>query len=108
MAKKLKQRLCINLERWDGDGDGREVQKGGDIGIPMADSGWGLTENNKILQSNKKIKKNNFLAFCNLLTTFYVSYELRSLLIFLNPKMQIQINIICFAKKKHNLHNEHK
>ena len=39
MAKKLKQRLCINLERWDGDGDGSEVQKGWDIGIPMADSG---------------------------------------------------------------------
>ena len=25
-------------------GDGREVQKGGDVCIPMADSGWGLTE----------------------------------------------------------------
>ena len=36
--RKLKQGLCINLERWDGDGDGREVQKGGDIRIPMADS----------------------------------------------------------------------
>ena len=31
------------------EGDGREVQKGGDICIAMADSGWGLTENNKIL-----------------------------------------------------------
>ena len=36
--RKLKQGLCINLEGWDGEGDGREVQKGGDIGIPMADS----------------------------------------------------------------------
>ena len=36
--RKLKQGLCINLERWDGEGDGREVQKGGDIRIPMADS----------------------------------------------------------------------
>ena len=36
--RKLKQRLCINLERWDGEGDGREVQKGGNICIPMADS----------------------------------------------------------------------
>ena len=36
--KKLKQGLCINLERWDGARDGREVQKGGDIRIPMADS----------------------------------------------------------------------
>ena len=36
--RKLKQGLCINLEGWDGKGDGREVQKGGDICIPMADS----------------------------------------------------------------------
>ena len=35
--KKLKQGLYISLEGWDGDGDGREVQKGGDICIPMAD-----------------------------------------------------------------------
>ena len=35
--------------RWEGDGDGREVLKGGDICIPMADSYGGLTENNKIL-----------------------------------------------------------
>ena len=36
--RKLKPGLCINLEGWDGEGDGREVQKGGDICIPMADS----------------------------------------------------------------------
>ena len=30
--------LCINPEEWDGEGDGREVQKGGDICISMADS----------------------------------------------------------------------
>ena len=36
--RKLKQGLCINLEEWDGEGDGREVQKGGDIYIPMTDS----------------------------------------------------------------------
>ena len=36
--RKLKQGLCISLEGWDGEGDGREVQKGGDICIPMADS----------------------------------------------------------------------
>ena len=47
--RKLKQGLCINLEEWDGEGQGREVQKGGDIRIRMADSCWGLTENNKIL-----------------------------------------------------------
>ena len=36
--RKLKQGLCINLEGWVGAEDGREVQKGGDICIPMADS----------------------------------------------------------------------
>jgi len=36
--RKLKQGLCINVEGWDGEGGGREVQEGGDICIPMADS----------------------------------------------------------------------
>ena len=31
--RKLKQGLCINLEGWDGEEDGRKVQKGGDIYI---------------------------------------------------------------------------
>ena len=47
--RKLKQGLCINLEGWDGKGDGKEVQEGGDISILLADSYWCLTENNKIL-----------------------------------------------------------
>ena len=34
--RKLKQGLCINLEWWDGKGDGREFQKEGDICIPRA------------------------------------------------------------------------
>ena len=38
MLRKLKQGFCIHLEGWDGEGDGKEVQKGGDICIPMADS----------------------------------------------------------------------
>ena len=33
--RKLKQGLCINLEGWDEEEDGREFQKGGDICIPM-------------------------------------------------------------------------
>ena len=36
--RELKQGLCINLEGWDGEVDGKEVQGGGDICIPMADS----------------------------------------------------------------------
>ena len=36
--RKPKQGVCINLEGWDGEGDGREFLKPGDICIPMADS----------------------------------------------------------------------
>ena len=38
MAQETQPGACINLEGWDGDGDWREVPKGGDISIPMADS----------------------------------------------------------------------
>ena len=38
MAQKLTPRLYINLEGWDEEGDGREVQKGEDICIPMGES----------------------------------------------------------------------
>ena len=38
MAQETQKCLCINLEGWDGKGDGREIQKGGDMCIPMADS----------------------------------------------------------------------
>ena len=47
--RKLKQGLCINLEVWDGEGDGRKVQKGGDIYIPIVESYRDLTENDKNL-----------------------------------------------------------
>ena len=36
--RKLQQGLCINLEGWGAEGNGREVQKGGNMCIPMADS----------------------------------------------------------------------
>ena len=36
--RKLKQGLCIILEGWDEEGNGREVQKGGGVCTPMADS----------------------------------------------------------------------
>ena len=36
--RKLKQGLCINLEGWNGEGEGSEFQKGGDICILLADS----------------------------------------------------------------------
>ena len=37
MAQETQTGLCINLEGLDGEGEGSEVQKGGDICIPMAD-----------------------------------------------------------------------
>ena len=36
--RKFKQGLCINLEELGRKGDGRVIQKEGDICIPMADS----------------------------------------------------------------------
>ena len=36
--RKLKQGLCVGLEWRDREGVGRELQKGGDICIPIADS----------------------------------------------------------------------
>ena len=36
--RELKRGLCINLEGWDGEGNMRAVQEGGDIRTPMADS----------------------------------------------------------------------
>ena len=38
VALETQSGVCINLEGWDAEGDGKEVQKGGDICIPMADS----------------------------------------------------------------------
>jgi len=43
--RELKQRLCINLDGWDGVGDRREVQEEGDICITVGHGlglGWGL------------------------------------------------------------------
>jgi len=34
---ELKLGLGNNLERWDGERDGRDFQVGGDIGKPMSD-----------------------------------------------------------------------
>ena len=65
--RELKQGLCDDLEGQDGEADGREVWEGGDMGIPMTDSCWYMTENHTkfckaiILQlkklSGKKKKK---------------------------------------------------
>ena len=38
MIRELKQGLSDNLEGWDGEGDGTEVQGGGNMGVSMTDS----------------------------------------------------------------------
>ena len=38
MDQETQRGALFNLEGWDGEGDGREVQKGGNICIPVADS----------------------------------------------------------------------
>ena len=54
--RELKQRICNNLEGWDGEGYGREVQEGEDIYIYTY--GWFVLifgRNQKILQSSYSI-----------------------------------------------------
>ena len=36
--KESPGRLYDTLEGWEGEGDGRKFQEGGDMGVPMADS----------------------------------------------------------------------
>ena len=55
--RKLKQGLCINLEGWHWEGDGKGGSKGRGC-IPMADSCRGLTETTKFCKAiilHKKI-----------------------------------------------------
>ena len=52
--RKLKQGLCINLAWWDGEVDGRAVQKGGDIRIPMLRFDRKQQKSVKQLSFNKK------------------------------------------------------
>ena len=47
--RELKPGLRNNLEGWDGEGGGRDIQVGGDKGKPMADSCCCLLESTTIL-----------------------------------------------------------
>ena len=48
-ARSSNPVFCDNVEGWNGTGGGREVQEGGEICIPMADSCWCIVEVNTIL-----------------------------------------------------------
>ena len=58
--RELKQGLCDRLKGRMGP-DGREVQEGEDMGVPMADSCWCMRENHKIMKSNYPSIKKVFL-----------------------------------------------
>ena len=60
--RKLKQGLCINLERWDGEGDGTEVQKGGDICVPFSNNTRGDSTHGHHQMVNTEIRLIIFLA----------------------------------------------
>ena len=49
--RKLKQWLCINLEGWDGKGDGGQVQKGGEY---MYTYGWFMSRFDRKQQNSVK------------------------------------------------------
>jgi len=45
--RKPKQGLCINLEGWEGEGDGREFKKRGEISINKYELGLSLKKKKK-------------------------------------------------------------
>ena len=47
--RDLKPGLSNNLEGWDAEGDGRDVQVGVNMGKAMTDSCWCLVETNTML-----------------------------------------------------------
>ena len=61
--RELKLGLGNNLEGWYGEGGRGNVQVGGDMCIPMADSCWCLIETNAILLSNYPSIKNKFKKY---------------------------------------------
>ena len=54
--RKLKQGLYISLEGWGGEGDGREVQNGGDISKPSC-GGLNRKQQNSVKQLSFHFKK---------------------------------------------------
>ena len=52
--RKLKQRLCINLDGWNGEGDGREFQKRGYVNT----CGWFMLRFGRKQNSIKQLSIN--------------------------------------------------
>ena len=53
--------LSDKLEGWNGVGSGKEVQDGGDMCVPVADSCSRMAETNTVLQSNYPPIKNKLI-----------------------------------------------
>ena len=63
--------LCGDLDGWDG----RQVQEGGDVCIPIADSLPGTTETSNIVKQLYPNKK-AWYSLCTMILTFVVTYLL--------------------------------
>ena len=60
MRQGAQTQGSVTTDWWDGVGGGREVQEGGLVRIPVADSYGCVAETNTILQSNYSPIKTNF------------------------------------------------
>ena len=50
MPREKNKKIYDNLEGWDGVGDGREAQEGGDIAVPVANSCCCMAETKTIVK----------------------------------------------------------
>ena len=80
--RELKLSLCNNLEGWDGERDGKEIQEGGDVCIPMADSYWCLAETAQFCKAVILQLKNKFKIVEKMKFKLKLSIEMAILLYF--------------------------
>ena len=65
MAQETQQGRCINIEGWEGERDGKQVQKGGDICIPMMiHLRFDRKQQNSVKQLSFNLKKVYLLPNC--------------------------------------------
>ena len=77
MAQETQAEALYQPRGWDGEGDGREVQNGGVMCIPMADSCWGLTENNTT-PPKKEMEGGLYYSIMKLFSVFLCKESLKN------------------------------
>ena len=70
----MKPGLGNNLKGWVGEGGGKGVQVGGDIGKPMADSCWCLVETTQYCKAIIVRLEINFKKLKKIKVVFYVVF----------------------------------